>query len=237
MSFRAYITIAMMKFLDDILMDFRGCFSRGATFRWFVVIVVGLMIREDHLGVTSIIRGLFLVPNYISLIGFFRSDAWTLEVLSAKYAALVNKYAPLLKRGDAVILVGDGVKQAKEGRRMPGVKRQHQESEDSSKPEFMWGHLFGGVGILAGNISKQFCIPLAMRIQDGVKPVFGWDKHPTRQTSHVCEMISLAYETAGHFGKAILLLDRLFLTVPALQTLDTFNAKCRILQTVTKAKP
>jgi len=32
-------------------------------------------------------------------------------------------------------------------------------------------------------------------------------------------MISLAYETAGHFGKAALLLDRLFLTVPALLTL------------------
>jgi len=33
-------------------------------------------------------------------------------------------------------------------------------------------------------------------------------------------MISLAYETAGHFGKTVLLLDRLFLTVPALLTLD-----------------
>jgi len=217
-------------------MDFRGCFSRKATFHWFVVIVVGLLVRTDHLGVTSIIRGLLLVPDYINLINFFRSDAWTLETLSVKWHALVMKYAPLLKQGDAVILVGDGVKQAKEGRRMPGVKRQHQESEDSSKPEYMWGHLFGGVGILAGAQGKLFCLPLAMRIQDGVKAIFGWDKQPKRQESHVCEMIRLAYETAAHFGKAILLLDRLYLTVPALMMLDTLNAKGQSLQIVTKAK-
>ena len=97
-------------------------------FQWFVVVVVGLLIRTDHLGVTSFIRGLLLNPDYICLIGFFRSSAWTLEQLSAKWCALVVKHAPLLKQGDAVILVGDGVKQSREGRRMPGVKRQHQES-------------------------------------------------------------------------------------------------------------
>ena len=226
----------MMKFLNDVLMDFRGCFSRKAAFQWFVVIVAGLLVRTDHLGVTSIIRGLLLAPDYMGLIGFFRSSAWTLEKLTAKWCALVMQYAPLVKQGDAVILVGDGVKQAKEGRRMPGVKRQHQESEDSSKPEYMWGHLFGGVGILAGAAGKLFCLPLALRIQDGVKAIFGWDKQPKRQESHVCEMIRLAYETAVHFGKAILLLDRLFLTVPALLILDTLNASGQTLQIVTKAK-
>ena len=226
----------MMKYLDNILMDFRGCFSRRATFQWFVVIVAGLLVRTDHLGVTSIIRGLLLAPDYISLIGFFRSTAWSLETLSAKWCALVAGNSPLMKQGDAVILVGDGVKQSKEGRRMPGVKRQHQESEDSSKPEYMWGHLFGGIGILAGTADKLFCIPLAMRIQDGVKAIFGWENQPKRQESHVCEMIRLGYETAVHFGKAILLLDRLFLTVPALLTLDALNAKGQILHIVTKAK-
>jgi hypothetical protein len=226
----------MMKLINDVLMDFRSCFSRKAAFQWFVVIVAGLLVRTDHLGVTSIIRGLFLAPDYMGLIGFFRSGAWVLETLTAKWCALVKKYAPLVKQGDAVIIVGDGVKQAKEGRRMPGVKRQHQESEDSSKPEYMWGHLFGGVGILAGVAGKLFCLPLAMRIQGGVKAIFGLEQQPERQTSHVTEMIRLAYETARHFGKAILLLDRLFLTVPALLMLDTLNASGQILQIVTKAK-
>jgi len=226
----------MIKFLNDVLMDFRKCFSREAAFRWFVVIVAGLLVRTDHLGVTSIIRGLWLTPDYMGLIGFFRSSAWTLEKLTANWCELVLKHAPLVRQGDAVILVGDGVKQAKEGRRMPGVKRQHQESEDSSKPEYMWGHLFGGIGILAGTASKQFCLPLALRIQDGVKAIFGWDGQGQRQTSHVTEMVRLAYETARHFGKAILLLDRLFLTAPALLTLNALNAGAQILHIVTKAK-
>ena len=33
---------------------------------------------------------------------------------------------------------------------MPGVKKLFQESENSAKPEYMHGHMFGGLGILAG---------------------------------------------------------------------------------------
>jgi len=57
-------------------------------------------------------------------------------------------------------LIGDGVKQAKEAKRMLGVKKQYQESENSSKPEYMFGHLFGGIRFLARNLSKTYCIPL-----------------------------------------------------------------------------
>jgi tRNA splicing endonuclease len=35
------------------------------------------------------------------------------------------------------VYVGDGIKVGKEGRKMPGVKRLHQESEDVSKPEWI----------------------------------------------------------------------------------------------------
>lgn len=49
-------------------------------------------------------------------------------------------------------------------------------------------------------------------------------------------MIRLAYGAAKHFGKAILLLDRLFLTVTALRTLDEVNADSQVMHIVTKAK-
>jgi len=200
------------------------------------VIVAGLLVRTDHLGVTSVIRGLYLSVDYVSLLGFFRSSAWTLDVLTTKWCLLVKQYAPLVRQGNAVVMVGDGVKQAKEGRRMPGVKRQHQESEDSSKAEYMFGHLFGGVGVLAETARKCFCIPLALRLQNGVKAIFGWGEKKERQTSHVTEMIYLAYKVAKYFGKAILLLDRLYLTVPALLALDKVNADGHIMHIVTKAK-
>ena len=229
----------MMKFIDDLLSEFRVCFSRKATFEWFVVIVAGLLLRTDYLGVTSFIRGLYLSPNYMALIGFFRSSGWTLEDLTAQWCAIVVKYAPIVKQGSAVVIAGDGIKKSKEGRRMPGVKRLHQESENSSKAEYIWGHMFGGVGILAEKSEKCFCIPLAMRLQDGVKAIFGWgnqENQDERQCSHVVEMVRLAHSTAKSVGKAILLLDRLFLTVPALQALDEANANDVILSIVTKAK-
>jgi len=226
----------MMKFVNDVLIGFRSCFSRKAAFEWFVVIVIGLLVRTDHLGVTSIIRGLLLSVDYVCLIGFFRSSAWTLPSLTAKWCETVKQHAPLVKCGDAVIIVGDGVKQSKEGRRMPGVKRHHQESDNSGKASYIWGHLFGGVGILAEKAGKCFCIPLALILHDGVKTIFGWGKTEERQCSHVVETIKLALKTAVHFGKSILLLDRLYLTVPALRTLDSLNAGDQIMHLVTKAK-
>ena len=37
----------MLKFLEEHLMRFRSCFTRTATFRWFVVIIVGFIVRLD----------------------------------------------------------------------------------------------------------------------------------------------------------------------------------------------
>lgn len=240
-------------------MDFRSCFSRKATFEWFIVIVIGLMVRTDSLGVTSVIRGLLLSVDYMGLIGFFRSSAWKLETLTARWCGLVKQYAPLEIQGNAVVMVGDGVKKSKEGRRMPGVKRLHQESGNSSKAEYIWGHLFGGIGILAEKAGKSFCIPLALILHDGVKTIFGWkDKDEIkkdegtenttccgkgqdneRQSSHVIEMIILAGNLAREIRQnAILLLDRYFLSIAALLQLEIHNANPDnpTIHIVTKAK-
>ncbi|WP_440115599.1 transposase [Paenibacillus sp. QZ-Y1] len=124
----------MLKYLNNLLQPFRACSSRQATFEWFVVIVVGFMLRSDHLGVTFIIRDLLLNSRcYETLIHFFRSSAWSLQSLRQIWLQVVRQSAPLLVIQDRVFLVGDGMKQAKEGRRMPGVKKLHQESENVSK--------------------------------------------------------------------------------------------------------
>jgi hypothetical protein len=226
----------MFEFLDSFLMEFRICFRKARTFQWFVVIVIGLMIRTDHQGITSVIRDLHLIPNYVSMINFFRSNAWNLDVLISKWCTLIKRFAPLMMVDDYVILVGDGVKQAKEGRRMPGVKKHHQESEDVSKAEYIWGHLFGGIGILAGNAKKYFCLPLTLALHDGVKTIFGWSEPKERQGSHVVEMIRLGARMASHFKKAILLLDGYFLSVPALKMLADLKSNHYLLDIVTRAK-
>jgi len=228
--------MTVMGFVNDLLLGFRPCFSRKSTFEWFVVVVAGLLVRTDSLGVSSVIRGLLLSADYMGLIGFFRSSAWTLDVLIEKWCELVRQNAPVVKYGDAVVMVGDGVKEPKEGRRMPGVKRLHQESDNSSKAEYIRGHLFGGVGVLAEKSGKCFCIPLALLLQDGVKTIFGWDESKQRQTSHVTEMVILSHKLAKYFGKVVLLLDRYFLSVPALLELDELGSGNQTMHIVTKAK-
>lgn len=215
----------MLKFIDSLLHSFRSCFSREATYHSFVVIILGLMLRSDHLGVTSIIRDLSLHARcYERLIHFFRSSAWTLESLRLKWLQIVKQRAPLAYVNGMVVLIGDGVKQSKEARRMPGVKKLHQESENCSKAEYIFGHLFGAIGVLMGTPQKWFCLPLFMNLQDGVKTIFAWSTPAERQDSHVVQMIHQGFKAAESFGKALLLLDRYFLSVPALKRLNVLNA-------------
>lgn len=227
-----------MKMLDGILCGFRDCFSRGAAFEWFVVMVVGMMMRSDHLGVTSVIRELALDPNcYEKMLHFFRATSWSLPGLRKKWCELVCQHAPIYKVGDYAVLIGDGVKQSKEGKRMPGVKKLHQESENSSKAPYIHGHMFGGLGILIGTNVKRFCLPLSMRLHDGVQAAAEWAGSGIPSGTHVVRMIEDGFEAAKVPGRAILLLDRYFLSVPALEKLNQLNQNHSAkMALITKAK-
>jgi hypothetical protein len=188
------------------------------------------MLRSDHLGITSVIRDLSLpAHHYESLIHFFRSSAWSLESLRSRWLQVVRRVAPLYSLNGAVVLVGDGMKQAKEARKMPGVKKLHQESENSSKAEYIFGHMFGAIGVLIGTSLKWFCLPLFMNLQDGVKVICGWEHPQERQDSHVVQVIEQGLNAAKAFGKAILLLDRHFLSVPALKRWQEGNRATNVL--------
>jgi len=230
-------TIAM-KLLNNILVEFSSCFSRKAAFHWFVVIIIGLMIRTDTLGLTSIIRDLNLDGNlYPAMNHFFYSKAWCLENLRNKWILIVKNFAPLIKVDDRFILPADGVKKSKEGRYMPGVKKMVNESENSATPSYMYGHMFGSVGVIAGNIKKKFCIPLWTELHDGVSKAFEWDNNQDRTHSHIVQTIIICYKTAMKLGKSIGLLDRYFMSVPALKMLDFLNkTQGEILHIITRAK-
>ena len=205
-------------YINEILLQFRNCFSREATFMWFLIVVAGLMTRSDHLGVSSIIRELLIDPSkYTSLIHFFHSTAWTLKRLQDKWVNIIKNSGYLFRLEGLIVLIGDGVKQAKEASRMPGVKKIHQESEDSSKAEYIRGHFFGGIGVLVGGLAKLFCLPLSMTLQDGNKTILGWEGSEYKEASHVQRLVSEACRIAQSLNEiCLLLLDRYFLTQPAL---------------------
>ena len=229
----------MWNLLNKILANFKECFSRQASFNWFVIIIIGLMLRSDSLGLTSIIRDLNLSHNsYATIIHFFHASSWTLEGIANKWCGIVKGFTPIYKEDGVTILVGDGVKASKEARKMPGVKKLHQESENSSKGEYIFGHMFGGIGILAGNDSKMFCIPLFINLQDGVKTIRSWIQPEEKHESHIVQMIQNGFSITKALGeRTIMLLDRYFLSVPALIALNNLNKENgSSLEIVTKAK-
>ena len=230
----------MYDFLNEQLMTFRKSFSREATFKWFVVIVLGLMIRQDHLGVTSIIRELDLNPSwYETMLHFFRSSAWKLEDVTSWWIQVVGKHGGLFMENNMPILVGDGVKQSKEARRMPCVKRLHQESETVSKATYIFGHMFGAIGVLVGSVNKLFCVPLSIRIHDGDAQIKQWIGDGKGNESHVVRIIREACAAAKTLRrKSILLLDRYYLSVPALTALlsEETSAGKPLLSVVMRAK-
>ena len=90
----------MLNFIDDVLCHFESCFSRKVSFRWFVTIIIGLMLRSDKLGITSVIRDLALHPDcYLSMIHFFRASSWSLDTVRRYWASAVRKYSPLYMEG------------------------------------------------------------------------------------------------------------------------------------------
>lgn len=133
--------------------------------------------------------------------------------------------------------MGDGVKQSKEGRRIPGVKKLCQESENSAKPQFIHGHMCGGLGIFAGSIHSLACIPLSIRLHDGLQEFCNWDTSCISNASHVVQMVEDAYQAAKVFGDSLLLHDRYFLSVPALTRLQELTLEEFVhMEIVTKAK-
>ena len=137
--------------IEEILEGFRKEFSYKSAYKWLIILVTGFMIRADKLGVTSVVRNLALRPeSYRSMMRFFRASSWSLASLQTAWLGIVARQAPLWRYRGRGVLIGDGTKQAKEGRKMPGVKRLRQESETQSKASCIYGHFWGCVGILNG---------------------------------------------------------------------------------------
>ena len=76
-----------------ILLLFKDCFSRVAAFNWFVVIIMGFIVRLDHHGVTSMVRWLNLDSSlYTALLSFFRASSWQLSRIQKRWQQIVLSY-------------------------------------------------------------------------------------------------------------------------------------------------
>lgn len=154
----------------SLVLPLREAFRRERTFLWFVLALAGACVRPDLAGVTSYLRGLGLKARcYGPLLAMFHSAAADVEKLASLWTGevMARLDSRLLKIDNRVILLADGIKVAKSGRKMPAVKRLHQESENNDRPEYIFGHSCQTVSLLTRAANGFFSIPLCCRIHEG----------------------------------------------------------------------
>lgn len=150
--------------------ELRGACSRFRTFLWLATVMAAFSIRSDLAGVSSLIRSHGLKPKYYkSLLHLFHSKALKVETLTRLWTKLcLNLFADkLVLVNGKVALIADGLKVGKEGKKMPGVKKLHQQSASNSKPEYIKGHSYQCVSLLVRILGSCFAVPLGARIHEG----------------------------------------------------------------------
>lgn len=152
----------MIREISAMLSTFRPCFTRAAAFNWFVTVVFGFIVRIDLCGASAFVRWLGLEPAlYTAMLSFFRASSWKIKTILQHWSQVVLDRCPLPTIDGRFILAGDGIKICKEAEKMPAVKRLHQESDNSGKAPYIYGHHWGVIGILAGWVKKTLlCTPL-----------------------------------------------------------------------------
>lgn len=173
---------------ESVVNQLESAFSRKKTFCWFVLVLIGFTIKFDALGVTSLARGVGLLPCYYTgMLHFFTSSAVDLEKLQRLWTAVVFKcFNGIVRINGRCVIAGDGIKIGKEGKKMPGVKWLHQSSESNSKAEYITGHSIQVVALLVQGLSTYFAVPLAGQIHEGLR----LDRQDKRTLlDKLCEMV------------------------------------------------
>jgi DDE superfamily endonuclease len=149
----------------------RPACTRRTTFLWLVVVVAALCLRPDLAGVTSLVRALGLSEaSYFCLLHFFHSPALRLDRLTQLWLQTVQRLfrRHLVWANGRPVVVVDGLKRPKEGRKMPGVKSLHQESRCNAKASFIMGHSLQAAALLVQVAGVCLAVPVAARIHEGV---------------------------------------------------------------------
>jgi hypothetical protein len=194
----------------------RPACARQTTFLWLVVVLAALCLRPDLAGVTSLMRSLGLAEaSYYCLLHFFHSPALHLEsLISCWLHTLLRLFRRYLVRVNGrLVVLADGLKRPKEGRKMPAVKSLHQESRCNAKAPFIMGHSLQAVALLGQAAGLFLAVPVAARIHEGLV----WSRRNRRTLLDKLSQLLLglvweepvtvvadAYYAAAKFARALL---------------------------------
>jgi len=154
----------------SLVSQLRPACSRRRTFFWLVIVLAGLCTRSDLAGVTSFVRALGLRARcYGPLLDFFHSPALCPDRLARLWTGLLLKVHPGIERCNGrLVVLADGLKKGKCGRKMPAVKLLHQSGESNTKPAYIMGHSCQALTLL-GRVGRCYhALPLCARIHEGL---------------------------------------------------------------------
>src|SRR5574344_1036894 len=161
----------------------RPAFSRSLTFLWFALALAAVCVRPDLAGVTSLVRSLGLKPGcYGSLLRLFHSTGFDPQGLA-------------WTAGRHTVFLADGIKIPKTGRKMPAVKKLHQESESNTKPEYIFGHSCQVIALAVRAARGTCALPLVGGIHEGV--VFSNRDRRTLLDKLAAMLLALGVATPG----------------------------------------
>jgi len=154
----------------NAVQELRPACTRARTFLWMVLALVGLCSRVDNAGVTSFVRVLNFGPKaYHRFLHLFHSDALDVDALTSCWTRLCLRLFRPFEVEQRLVLLADGIKAPKEGKRMPGVKMLHQQSASNTKPEYIMGHSLQAISMLVHSAAGQVAaVPLTSRIHEGL---------------------------------------------------------------------
>jgi hypothetical protein len=180
----------------------RPACARQATFHWMRIALMGLCVRLDLAGVTSLVRALALQPKqYLRLLHLFHTEALQLGPLTALWVRFCQHHFDPLEVGGARVCLADGIKVAKEGRKMPAVKKLHQEYTNNSKPEWIEGHSFQALAqLVRAPDGRVTSVPLTARIHEGVI-----DSAQELRRTLLDRLVELFFEIAQEIPRRVLL--------------------------------
>jgi hypothetical protein len=154
----------------NLVRELKPACSRNRTFLWLAVSLAGICTRSDLAGVTSIVRALGLKPScHNRLLDFFHSHGIDADRLAQLWTQLVLRFfTTAVWINNRLVLLCDGIKIPKAGRKMPGVKLIRQDSDSNTKPQYIMGHSCQAVSLVVNAFKSAFAVPLAVRIHEGV---------------------------------------------------------------------
>lgn len=156
----------MLSTLWQILLTFRSVFIHQSSFLWFCAIVIGLAAGADDIGgLTCIARNLGMTERgYSGLVRFFDTHSKRLRATQMAWISLAMQiFDQPVTIASRLLIIADGTKATKVGRKMPGVIGLKDTANDS----WIRGHQFEQLCLLVRGAANLFPVPLATTLLTG----------------------------------------------------------------------